>query len=57
MELPSCWCLFAKDISPSFCRWNLWMQRLTRSSQPGFMDARSRLVSRDVILPKHTVRD
>lgn len=27
------------------------MQRLTRSSQPGFMDARRRLVSRDVILP------
>lgn len=27
------------------------MHRRTRSSQPGFMDARSRLVSRDVILP------
>lgn len=27
------------------------MQRLTRSSQPGFMDARRRLVSKEVILP------
>lgn len=50
-DSPSCWCFLAKDISPSFCRWNLCMHRRTRSSQPGFMDARSRLVSRDVILP------
>lgn len=28
------------------------MQRRTRSSQPGFMDARSKLVSRDVIFPE-----
>lgn len=27
------------------------MHLRTRSSQPGFMDARSKLVSRDVILP------
>lgn len=27
------------------------MHRRTKSSQPGFMDARSRLVSSDVILP------
>lgn len=56
MRLPSCWCLLAKDISPSFCRWNRWMQRLTRSSHPGFIDARRRLVSRDVILPKQMIR-
>lgn len=30
------------------------MHLRTRSSQPGFMDARSKLVSRDVILPERT---
>ncbi|TNN88944.1 hypothetical protein EYF80_000822 [Liparis tanakae] len=38
-------------------RWNLWMQRLTRSSQPGFMDARSRLMAGHSDLnPKHRER-